>query len=132
MEVYMPEKKQRSVSPYSGGAFQGLANRIKLIMRLMGDSRVSPLLKLIPVVSLVYLVFPDIAPGPIDDAAVIWISTYLFVEMCPPQVVKEHQDSIEGTGSPNSSNMDMDPNASFRDEDIIDGEIVSEEYPEKK
>jgi hypothetical protein len=47
-------------------------------------------------------------------------------------VVKEHQDSIEGTGSPNSSNMDMDPNGSFRDEDIIDGEIVSEEYPEKK
>jgi hypothetical protein len=128
----MPEKKQRSVSPYSGGAFQGLANRIKLIMRLMGDSRVSPLLKLIPVASLVYLAFPDIAPGPIDDAAVIWISTYLFVEMCPPQVVKEHQDAIEGMGNPNSSNMDTDPNASFRDEDIIDGEIVSEEYPEKK
>jgi hypothetical protein len=128
----MPEKKQHSVSPYSGGAFQGLANRIKLIMRLMGDSRVSPLLKLIPVASLVYLVFPDIAPGPIDDAAVIWISTYLFVEMCPPQVVKEHQDAIDGLGNPNSHNMDMDPNASFRDEDIIDGEIVSEEYPEKK
>ncbi len=128
----MPEKKQRSVSPYSGGAFQGLANRIKLILRLMGDSRVSPLLKAIPVVSLVYLVFPDIAPGPIDDAAIIWISTYLFVEMCPPQVVKEHQDAIEGTGNPNSPNVDMDPNALFRDEDIIDGEIVSEEYPEKK
>ena len=128
----MPEKKQRSVSPYSGGAFQGLANRIKLIMRLMGDSRVSPLLKLIPVASLVYLVFPDIAPGPIDDAAVIWISTYLFVEMCPPQVVKEHQDAIEGTMNANSRDVDTDPNASFRDEDIIDGEIVSEEYPEKK
>jgi hypothetical protein len=128
----MPEKKQRSVSPYSGGAFQGLANRIKLIMRLMGDSRVSPLLKLIPVASLVYLVFPDIAPGPIDDAAVIWISTYLFVEMCPPQVVKEHQDAIEGTMNANSRDVGTDPNASFRDEDIIDGEIVSEEYPEKK
>ena len=128
----MSEKKQRSVSPYSGGAFQGLANRIKLILRLMGDSRVSPLLKAIPVVSLVYLVFPDIAPGPIDDAAIIWISTYLFVEMCPPQVVKEHQDAIEGTMNANSRDVGTDPNASFRDEDIIDGEIVSEEYPEKK
>jgi hypothetical protein len=128
----MSEKKQRSVSQYSGGAFQGLANRIKLIMRLMGDSRVSPLLKLIPVASLVYLVFPDIAPGPIDDAAVIWISTYLFVEMCPPAVVKEHQDAIEGTVNANSRDVGTDINAPFRDEDIIDGEIVSEEFPEKK
>jgi hypothetical protein len=128
----MSEKKQRSVSQYSGGAFQGLANRIKLIMRLMGDSRVSPLLKLIPIASLVYLVFPDIAPGPIDDAAVIWLSTYLFVEMCPPAVVKEHQDAIEGTVSANSRNVDADPNASFRDEDIIEGEIVNEENPDQK
>jgi hypothetical protein len=128
----MSDKKQHSVSPYSGGAFQGLANRIKLIMRLMGDSRVSPLLKLIPIASLIYLVFPDIAPGPIDDAAVIWISTYLFVEMCPPGVVKEHQDAIEGTVNANSRNVDADPNASFRDEDIIEGEIVNEEFPEKK
>jgi hypothetical protein len=128
----MPEKKQHSVSPYSGGMFQGLANRIKLIMRLMGDSRVSPLLKLIPVASLVYLVFPDIAPGPIDDAAVIWISTYLFVELCPPAVVKEHQEAIEGTVNADSRDVGTDPDGSFRDEDIIDGEIVSEEYPEKK
>jgi hypothetical protein len=128
----MSEKKQRSVSQYSGGAFQGLANRIKLIMRLMGDSRVSPLLKLIPIASLVYLVFPDIAPGPIDDAAVIWLSTYLFVEMCPPAVVKEHQDAIEGIVDANSRNADADPNASFRDEDIIEGEIVNEENPDQK
>jgi hypothetical protein len=128
----MPDKKQRSVSPYSGGAFQGLANRIKLIMRLMGDSRVSPLLKLIPVASMVYLLFPDIAPGPIDDAAIIWISTYLFVEMCPPEVVKEHQNAIEGLVNSDSRNVDMDPNGSFRDEDILEGEIVSEEYKEKR
>ena len=128
----MSEKNQRTVAPYGGGVFQGLANRIKLIIKLMADPRVSPLLKAIPVASLVYLVWPIDVPGPIDDAAVIWLSTYLFVEMCPPDVVKEHQDAIEGTLNANSRDVGSDPSSSFRDEDIIDGEIISEEYPDKK
>jgi hypothetical protein len=128
----MPEKNQRTVAPYGGGVFQGLANRIKLILRLMGDSRVSPFLKLIPVASLVYLVWPIDVPGPIDDAAVIWLSTYMFVELCPPDVVKELQEAIEGTVNADARDLDSDPSTSFRDEDIIEGEIISEETPEKK
>jgi hypothetical protein len=128
----MSEKKPQTISPYNGGVFQGLANRIKLIWRLMGDPRVSPLLKAIPVASLIYLVWPIDIPGPIDDAAVIWLSTYMFVELCPPEVVKEHQDAIERVVNANSRNVDADPNASFREEDIIEGEIVKEEFPDQE
>ena len=32
--------------------------------------------------------------GPIDDAAVVWIGTYLFVELCPPDVVSEHRTAL--------------------------------------
>ncbi len=94
----MSDKPNRKITiPQSGGFFQDLTMRIKLILRLLGDGRVNPLLKVLPIGSLVYLVMPDIAPGPIDDAAVIWLATYLFVELCPPAVVEEHLEALKAT-----------------------------------
>lgn len=81
------------------GFFQDLLLRIKLILRLMGDRRVNPLVKLIPIGSLIYLLMPgfippDLIPGPIDDAAVIGLGAYLFIEFCPPDVVEEHMQFL--------------------------------------
>ena len=90
----MPEKEDREITPHRGGFFEGFLLRIKLIIRLMGDSRVNPLLKLVPLASLVYFIMPDLAPGPVDDVAVIWIGLYLFVELCPPEVVAEHMQEV--------------------------------------
>lgn len=91
----MSDKPPRSIVPsQGGGVFQGLANRIKLILRLLADRRVHPLLKLLPIGSVVYLLVPDIAPGPIDDAFVIWLGSTLFVELCPPEIVREHMDKL--------------------------------------
>ncbi len=97
--------------------FQGLTLRLKLILRLMSDKRVSPILKLIPIGALVYLIFPDLAPGPIDDAAVLWLGTYLFVELCPPDVVAEHMAQLTHGEIPGQF-----PQAPHPDEDIIDAE----------
>ena len=77
--------------------FQGLARHLKLVWALWQDSRVSPLLKLMPLGSLLYLVFPFDVPGPLDDIGVIRAATYAFVEMCPPDVVAEHRAKIERT-----------------------------------
>ena len=94
----MSDKSNRKITfPQNEGFVQGLSLRIKLILRLLGDSRVNPLLKILPIGSVVYLVMPDIAPGPIDDAAVIWLATYLFVELCPPNVVQEHLEALNAT-----------------------------------
>jgi len=71
-----------------------LGIRLKLILRLMRDSRVNLLLKLLPVGTLAYLIVPDLAIGPIDDAVVIWLGSVLFVELCPPEIVKEHMDAL--------------------------------------
>ena len=97
-----------SVRP-SGGMLRDLVLRIKLIVRLMGDRRVNPLLKLLPIASLAYLVFPfdliALVPGvsALDDVAVVSMGAYMFIEFCPPEVVEEHMrkltsnmDSVEG------------------------------------
>lgn len=92
----MNDKPSRSVVP-RGNVFQEAATRVKLIVRLMGDRRVNPLLKLLPVGALAYWLIPDIAPGPIDDALLLWLGAYLFVELCPPEIVHEHMRELTGT-----------------------------------
>lgn len=90
----MPDPERRMVPSDGGGVLYELGVRLKLILRLMGDRRVSPLLKLLPVGSLVYLLVPDLVIGPIDDAVVIWLGSILFVELCPPEIVQEHMDAL--------------------------------------
>jgi hypothetical protein len=116
----MSDDRKRSITPPKGGVFQDLAVRLKLILRLMADPRVNPLLKLLPVGSLVYLIVPDLMIGPIDDAAVIWLGTYLFVELCPPEVVQEHMKTL--TSSVSSEWRD----APAKEEEIVDAEFWEE------
>lgn len=127
----MADKMNRKiVLPQNRGFFQDLTLRIKLILRLLGDGRVNPLLKLMPIGSLVYLVMPDIAPGPIDDAAVIWLATYLFVELCPPAVVNEHLEALNATKKVLESYQETSQPAGQGE--IIDGEIIEEDQREGK
>ncbi len=86
----------------NSGFFNDLVLRLKLILRLLGDRRVNFLLKLIPIGALIYLVSPiDLIPGAVlpfigalDDAAVIWLGTTLFVSLCPDEVVQEHNNAL--------------------------------------
>ena len=110
----MAERKNRKLAvPAQGGMTRDVIDRVKLIFKLMGDSRVSPLVKLIPVGALVYLVSPiDIIMGipgfaALDDAAVLWMGSKLFVELCPPEVVQEHLNSLSGVG-PDDDIVDVD------------------------
>jgi hypothetical protein len=117
----MSERNKRAISPADkSGFFQELSVRFKLIFRLLGDPRVSPLIKLLPIGSLVYFVVPDIVPGPIDDAVVIWLGTFAFVELCPPDVVKEHMDTLTGV-------VDSDWRDPLNEEEIVDAEYRVEE-----
>jgi uncharacterized membrane protein YkvA (DUF1232 family) len=103
----------------SGGVMKDLVLRLKLIVRLMGDRRVNPILKLIPVASLVYLVFPfdliSVIPGvsALDDMAIVSLGAYMFVEFCPPDVVEEHMSKL-------TSNMDTIDGL----DDVVDAEAV--------
>ncbi len=113
----MAEKAKLMIPP-QGGMVRDLVLRIKLIVRLLGDRRVSPWLKIIPIGGLLYLISPlDLIPdialpvvGELDDAAILWLTNYLFVELCPPEVVQEHVKALSGTAP-----------AASQDE-VVDGE----------
>jgi uncharacterized membrane protein YkvA (DUF1232 family) len=96
---------KRNISQYlDKGFLKNLFLRGSLILRLMGDRRVNFLLKLLPIGALIYLVSPiDLLPGVmipfigvLDDAAVIWLGASLFVNLCPEEVVQEHQLALQG------------------------------------
>jgi uncharacterized membrane protein YkvA (DUF1232 family) len=94
----MSEKNDRII-PTEGGVLSALTSRFKLIVRLMMDPRVNMLVKLLPIGSLVYLISPiDLMPlFPLDDAAIVWLATIAFVELCPPDIVEEHMAAITGS-----------------------------------
>ena len=100
------------VSPQSG-VLRNMVTRLKLIARLMGDRRVNIFLKLIPVGALVYLISPvDLLPGAVfpvigalDDAAVLWMGSTLFVELCPPGVVNEYMQELNSNVTDDSDDI---------------------------
>jgi uncharacterized membrane protein YkvA (DUF1232 family) len=101
----MADKNDLMIPP-QGGVLKELVARLKLIARLMADKRVSPWLKLIPVGALIYLVSPiDLIMGipgidALDDTAVLWLGSYLFIEFCPPDVVSEHIKALSADSGP--------------------------------
>ena len=122
----MSGNRSGSILTTKPGFIDGMVMRIKLILRLMGDKRVNPLLKIIPIVTLVYLVIPDF-PGPFDDAAVLWLGNYLFIELCPPQVVQEHMAALKRVIPGDWHDVPPEQEqAAGQGEDIIDGEFHEE------
>lgn len=113
----MNDKKPNKLTVSQGGVFRNVVLQTKLILRLLGDRRVSLWTKLIPIGTLVYLVSPiDIIMGipgvsALDDAAIVLFGSNLFVELCPRDVVKEHMSDLQ-------SNLDDVDNT----DDVIDAE----------
>ena len=109
----MNNNRRKLLVPPQGGMLKDFVKRLKLIGRLMGDRRVSAFLKILPLASLAYLISPiDFAPGvafpiigALDDAAILWIGSTLFVELCPNPVVKEHMDELDSEAVDNSGDI---------------------------
>ncbi len=126
----MSEKRSHDLIVYpqgtQGSVLRDLVLRLKLVLRLMADRRVSLFLKLLPITSLIYLLSPiDLAPGitlpvigALDDAAIVAMGVYLFIELCPAEVVREHLKAL-------TSNLDLQE----ADKEIIDGEITDASDP---
>lgn len=96
----MSQKDDRALNharEVNEGFFRRLYDEVRLIARLLKDPRVNFLLKLLPIGALIYLFFPlDASPvNPLDDGLVVWLGGYLFVELCPDEVVEEHREALQ-------------------------------------
>ena len=105
--------------------FSTIADEIRLVLRLMADRRVNPLLKLLPIGTLLYFFIPDLIIGPIDDALIIGVGIYLFIELCPPHIVEEHREALKNVVDSKLSDVDNDRIPIYEDE-IIEGEFRDE------
>ncbi len=111
----MADRKDLMIPP-QGGVIRDFVLRVKLIWRLIRDRRVSFWLKIIPIAGIAYLVSPlDLIPdialpviGELDDAAILYITNALFIELCPPAIVREHVKAIAHEGSASSGDDVVD------------------------
>jgi len=80
------------------GVWYVIAREARLVLRLLMDKRVPWYLKLLPIGSVFYVLWPaDLIPlNPLDDAALVSAAFYFFLELCPPEVVEEHRQNMKG------------------------------------
>ena len=86
----------------TAGFLGNLTSQARLVWRLFRDRRVSNWVKLIPMAGLAYLVPPiDLLPdflipglGELDDLTIILVSLKMFVDLAPPEIVREHLNRL--------------------------------------
>lgn len=105
----------RRTAGHEPNTLQELWRTFPLAWRLLQDRQVAPLLKIIPLLAVIYVLFPiDIVPdvipvaGQLDDVAVLLLALRLFVKLAPPDAVARHSPEFGTT--------------SDRDDDVVDGE----------
>jgi len=83
------------------GLLAEIARQLQLIWRLLHDSRVSPWVKLLVPATLLYVIspidfIPDVALGlgQLDDLTILLLGLWLFVDLCPKDVVRQHLEEL--------------------------------------
>ncbi len=83
------------------GFWRELWQQIRLVFRLVADPEVPFYLKILPFVTVIYLIIPvdllpDVAPilGQIDDVAFLLAGSKIFLELAPAHVVARHLREI--------------------------------------
>jgi uncharacterized membrane protein YkvA (DUF1232 family) len=92
-----------------------MIKNLQLIVSLLKDQRVHPLIKVLPLLSLIYLIYPDFIPGPLDDAVVIALFLKIFLALVPDEYIDEHK-----------FNRDFQEPPVSEDDAIIEGEFWEE------
>lgn len=121
----MAKKSRPKLISSDKSFFTTLADELRLVLRLMADRRVNILLKFLPIGTVLYFFIPDPILGPIDDALVIGIGTYLFIELCPPHIVEEHREALKDVVDSQMSEVDNEHIPIYENE-IIEGEFRDE------
>jgi len=84
------------------GWLKDFFGHFRLAWQLLWDRRVPFVTKLVPILTLLYILSPvDLIPdvilglGQLDDLAIFLIGMRLFIDVSPPALVAEHQESTQ-------------------------------------
>ncbi len=87
------------------GFWQDGWNQLRLVWRLFRDPEVPIYLKVLPLLSLVYLIWPldlfqDFIPvlGQLDDLTALLLGFKLFVTLTPAHLVERHRAALRAEG----------------------------------
>jgi uncharacterized membrane protein YkvA (DUF1232 family) len=113
----MSEQSKPVVAKDNAGALTQLVRTLRLVWRLLKDSRVPVWPKLIIPAAILYVLSPiDIIPdfilglGQLDDLGIVALALAMFIEFCPSEIVEEHRRAISGGSAPPAA-----------DEEVIEG-----------
>ncbi len=129
--ITRPSEQQPPVSPEDTSTvvswLREFFRQARLAWELFWDPRVPWPPKLIPPATSLYLLSPiDVIPdltlglGQLDDIAVLLLGFKLFIELCPPGLVREHLQALGGKVAEWTS-----------EEDVIEGEYEVHEDEEQ-
>ncbi len=119
----------------SPGFWLSLFNSFRIAWRLLWDGRVPFSVKLIPLLTVLYILSPiDLVPdvvvglGQLDDVAILLLGVRLFIALSPKDIVERLRAEINGTPPPGGWTVSGDqPNkpdqssGSNASREIIDG-----------
>lgn len=108
------------------GTVGEILRNLRVGWQLFKDRRVPVWLKGIPLLALVYLLWPfdflaDLMPGlgQLDDLTLILLSLVLFITLCPAELVAEHRQSSRALTRVEQPTDDEAIDATFR---VVDDE----------
>jgi uncharacterized membrane protein YkvA (DUF1232 family) len=94
---------------------------LRLVWRLLNDTRVSLWPKLIIPATLAYVIWPvdflpDVIPGlgQLDDLAIVLLGVALFIELCPKAIVEEIRRELRGSANASQRSAPDVVDASYR------------------
>ncbi|NLG50365.1 MAG: DUF1232 domain-containing protein [Chloroflexi bacterium] len=98
MAVRGSNQSERSIT-----GLLGIVRDLYVAWKLFLDRRVPTWIKSIPVLSALYVLWPiDILADPVlglgqlDDLAIVALGIRLFIGLCPPALVAQHQQRLGG------------------------------------
>lgn len=117
--------------------WQEVWEQVRLVYYLMLDREVPIYLKIIPLLSFLYLIFPiDLIPdfavgiGQFDDLTVLLAGAKIFIELSPNEIVSRYISRMRNKGGYDTLDQPSQPEAELESEsDIIEG-IIIEDSPE--
>ena len=109
------------------GWLKDFFRQFQLAWRLLLDSRIPVATKVIPLGTLAYLVSPvDLIPdailgfGQMDDLMALLLGLKMFIDLCPPDIVAEHEAAITGQSGvwtpPEETVIDVEPQTPSEEE----------------